>query len=73
MLVFSDQNFVPTLSGGNSCVAVARLENGRLEEIADLAVEVLERHPIPPGTVLILGFGYAPAKRWYHTDCNRLV
>jgi hypothetical protein len=43
------------LSGGNSCVAVARLENGSLEEIADLAVEVLERHPIPPGTVLILG------------------
>jgi hypothetical protein len=48
VLVFSDQNFVPTLSGGNSCVAVARLENGSLEEIADLAVEILERHPIPP-------------------------
>ncbi len=55
VLVFSDQNFVPTLSGGNSCIAIARLENGSLEEIADLALEILERHPIPPGTVMVLG------------------
>jgi hypothetical protein len=55
VLVFSDQNFFPTLSGGNSSVAVARLENGSLEEIADLAAEILERHPIPSGTILILG------------------
>jgi hypothetical protein len=55
VLVFADQNFVPTLSGGNSCVAIARLENGSIGEIADLAVEILERHPIPPGTVILLG------------------
>jgi len=46
VIVCSDQNFVPTLSGGASCVAIARLENGSLEEIADLAVEIFERHPI---------------------------
>jgi hypothetical protein len=55
VLVFADQNFVPTLCGGNSCVAIARLENGSIGEIADLAVEILERHPIPPGTVILLG------------------
>jgi hypothetical protein len=54
VIVCSDQNFVPTLSGGNSCVAIARLENGSLEEIADLE-RLAERHPIPPGTVLVLG------------------
>jgi hypothetical protein len=55
VIVFCDQNFVPTLSGDTSCVAVARLENGSLDEIADLAIEILERHHIPPGTIILLG------------------
>jgi hypothetical protein len=55
VIVFCDQNFVPTLSGDTSCVAVARLENGSLDEIADLAIEILERHFIPPGTIILLG------------------
>ena len=54
-IVFCDQNFVPTLYGGSSCVAIARLEDGSLGEIADLALEVLERQSIPPGTLLLVG------------------
>jgi hypothetical protein len=54
VIVFCDQNFVPTLSGDTSCVVVARLENGSLDEIADLAIEI-ERHHIPPGTIILLG------------------
>ncbi len=54
-IIFCDQNFVPTLYGGCSCVAIARLEDGSLAEIADLALEVLERQSIPPGTLLLIG------------------
>jgi hypothetical protein len=36
-------------------VAIARLEDGSLREIADLAIEVLERQSIPPGTLILLG------------------
>jgi hypothetical protein len=55
IIIFCDQNFVTTLYGGNSCVAIVRLEDGSLREIADLAIEVLERQSIPPGTLLLLG------------------
>jgi hypothetical protein len=54
-IIFCDQNFVPTLYGGNSCVAIARLEDGSLREIADLALEVLERQSVPPGTLILIG------------------
>jgi hypothetical protein len=46
---------VSTLYGGKSCIAIARLEDGSLSEIADLAIEVLERQSIPPGTLLLVG------------------
>ena len=55
ILIFCDQNFIPTLSGGSSCIAISRLEDGTLSELVDLAAEVLERNPIPVGTILLLG------------------
>jgi hypothetical protein len=54
IIVLSDQNFIPTLCGGGSCVAIARLEDGSLDEIAELAAEFLERNPVPVGTILLL-------------------
>ena len=35
-------------------MAIVRLEDGSLREIADLAIEVLERQSIPPGTLILL-------------------
>jgi hypothetical protein len=54
-LVFCDQNFVPTLSGKQSCIAITRLEDCSLTELTDLALEVLERQSIPLGSILLLG------------------
>ncbi len=54
-LVFCDQNFVPTLSGKESCISITRLEDCSLTELTDLAIEVLERQSIPLGSVLLLG------------------
>jgi hypothetical protein len=54
-LVFCDQNFVPTLSGKQSCISITRLEDCSLTELTDLALEVLERQSIPLGTILLLG------------------
>jgi hypothetical protein len=36
-LVFFDQNFVPTLSGKQSCISITRLEDCSLTELTDLA------------------------------------
>jgi hypothetical protein len=49
---------VSTLYSGKSCIAIARLEDGSLCEIADLAIEVLERQSIPPGTLLVGSASY---------------
>jgi len=55
ILIFSDQNFLPTLSKGDSCVAISRLEDATLDELVELAKEVLDRHTIPVGSLLLLG------------------
>jgi hypothetical protein len=55
ILVFSDQNFVSTLTGGNSCVAIARLEDASLSELVDISMEILDKHKVPPGTLLMYG------------------
>lgn len=55
ILIFSDQNFVSTLCGGNSCVAIARLEDASLTELGDIALEMLDRHIIPAGTIFAFG------------------
>jgi hypothetical protein len=58
LIIFADQNFTPFLSGGeNNCVAVCRLENATLNELVDLAMEVIDRMVLPPGTTLLFGSG----------------
>jgi hypothetical protein len=55
-LIFSDQNFVPFLSGGpENCIGVCRGENFSLNELVDLAAEILEKKPLQPGSVLLFG------------------
>ena len=53
VILLSDQNFVPSLSGKETCIPVVRLEDANLSELADLALEILDRHTIPPGTVFM--------------------
>jgi hypothetical protein len=56
VIVFADQNFVPFLPGGaDNCIAVCRAENPTLNELADLAMEVIDRGPLPAGTTLLFG------------------
>jgi hypothetical protein len=54
-LIFADQNFVSTLAGGKSCLAILRLEDASLPELAELAHEVLDKHKPPAGTLLLFG------------------
>jgi hypothetical protein len=54
-IVFADQNFVPTLSGGKSCIAVVRLEDASIPELSDLAFEILDKHHPPAGTIFLFG------------------
>jgi hypothetical protein len=54
-MIFSDQNFLPTLCGKHSCISISRLEDGSLTEITSLAIEVLERQKVPIGSLILLG------------------
>jgi hypothetical protein len=54
-LILADQNFVSTLSGGKSCIAIVRIEDASLPELTDLAFEILDRHTPPAGTLFLLG------------------
>jgi hypothetical protein len=54
-LIFADQNFVSTLAGGKSCLAIIRLEDASLPELAELAHEVLDRHKPPAVTLFLFG------------------
>jgi hypothetical protein len=40
IIVITDQNFMPTLSGGDSCVSIIRLENCSLDELTELTCEI---------------------------------
>ena len=56
IMVFSDQNFLPILSKGSSCISITRLEDESLDElVVDLATEILYRQSIPVGSLLLLG------------------
>ncbi len=55
VILFADQNFVSTLSGGTSCIAIARLEDANLIELMELSLEIFDRHTLPPGTLLLYG------------------
>jgi hypothetical protein len=55
VLVFSDQNFVPSLTDRKkNCINVTRIENATLAELFDVSKEILE-HVIPEGTVMLFG------------------
>jgi hypothetical protein len=77
VLIFADQNFTPFLSGDeNNCVAVCRLENATLSELADLAMEVIDKTCLPPGTTLLFGSGshlYRVGTAQYATDWITIV
>jgi hypothetical protein len=76
-LVFADQNFVPFLSGGEgNCIGIVRGENFSLNELVDLAAEIIDKKTLPPGTVLLFGSGYHLFKvggACYTTDWINLV
>jgi hypothetical protein len=55
VVLIGDQNFVSTLSGKNSCVPIIRLEDGSLEEMFDLIIEIFDRTPLPPGSHFLVG------------------
>jgi hypothetical protein len=58
VIAFTDQNFVPFMSGGDgNCIAIVRLENASLSELADLAAEILDRIVLPGGSILLFGSG----------------
>jgi hypothetical protein len=58
-IVFADQNFVPFLSGGaGNCVAIVRGENFSLNDLVDLAAEILDKKPLQPGSILLFGSGF---------------
>jgi hypothetical protein len=54
-IIFADQNFVSTLSGGKSCLAIVRLEDASIPELGELAHEILDRHNPPAGTLFMFG------------------
>jgi hypothetical protein len=72
VIIFSDQNFVPFLAGGpENCVAVVRMENPTLSELADIAGEILEKVHLPAGSSLLFGSGshlYKVGAAQYATD-----
>jgi hypothetical protein len=56
-ICFSDQNFTPYITGtdNSTCVSVVRLEDGKLGDLALLALEILENTALFPGSVLMFG------------------
>jgi hypothetical protein len=56
IIVITDQNFMPTLSGGGggSCVSIIRLENCSLDELTELTCEIFERCSVPAGSLFLL-------------------
>jgi hypothetical protein len=55
VMIFSDQNFLPTLCGKHSYISISRLEDGSLTVITGLAIEVLELQKVPIGSLILLG------------------
>jgi hypothetical protein len=55
VIVVSDQNFVSGVVGKDFCIPVIRIEDGTLLELADFTQEILNRTPIPAGTLFLVG------------------
>jgi hypothetical protein len=56
-IILSDQNFVPAISHetDTGCIAIVRLEDASLQDLADLAVEIFEKKSVGTGSVFLLG------------------
>jgi hypothetical protein len=54
VILICDQNFVSALAGGASCIPIIRLEDGTLDELTNITLEILNRQNIPPGTIFML-------------------
>jgi hypothetical protein len=56
VLLFSDQNFVPTLSSPNKeCINIVRIENASLEELFEISKEIFGNSKLTDGTVMCFG------------------
>ena len=56
VLVLCDQNFpavLPTVSG--KCVAILRIEHGKLDELGELLCKLVQKNLLPRGTVILGG------------------
>jgi hypothetical protein len=56
IIMFSDQNFVPTLSCAyEKCINIVRLENATLIELFEIAMEIFENVSFPDGSIFMFG------------------
>jgi hypothetical protein len=56
LVLFSDQNFPPTLAGPSSnCINIVRLENATLSELLEIAKEILGNTIIADGSIFMFG------------------
>jgi hypothetical protein len=56
VIMFSDQNFVSSLSCNNeNCIHIVRIENASLWELAEMAKEIFGDATFPEGSILLFG------------------
>jgi len=55
VVIVTDQNFVSTLNGKETCIPIIRIEDATLEELYLITSEIFDRYPIPPGTLFLAG------------------
>jgi len=55
VVIVSDQSFVSGIVGKDFCIPVIRIEDGTLLELADFTQEILNRTPLPAGTLFLVG------------------
>jgi hypothetical protein len=53
IVMLTDQNYIPIMRCGDSCVPVIRLEDASLDELAGLAHEIFEKQTMPAGTLFM--------------------
>ena len=55
VVIVTDQNFVSTLNGEETCIPIIRIEDATLEELYLINREIFDRYPMPPGTLFLVG------------------
>ncbi len=56
MVLFSDQNFVPSLPAASGfCINIVRIENAALHELYETAVEIFGNTTLPEGSIFMFG------------------